>query len=77
MEKIRQGNKNVAEHGACCCTNLALGSLACLVLFFLYVSTFFGVERGGIGWFLVFLIYIPDLHCTSGMVGITWSATRQ
>lgn len=50
-------------------------SLACLVLF-LFVSTFFGVERGGLV-VLVFLIYIPYLHCTSGMVGITWSATRQ
>lgn len=34
-------------------------SLACLVLFF-YVSTFLGVERGGLV-VLVFLIYIPTL----------------
>lgn len=38
--------------------------------FFSFVSTFFGVERGGLV-VLVFLIYIPYLYCTSGMVGIT------
>lgn len=65
-KKIRQGNNNVAEHGACCCTNLALGSLACLVLF-LFVSTFFGVERGGIGGFGVFDIHtLPPLYLRYG-----------
>lgn len=47
-------------------------SLACLVLFF-YVSTFFGVERGGIGGFGVFDIHtLPPLYLRYGryyMVG--------
>lgn len=77
MEKIRQGNKNVAEHGACCCTNLALGSLARLFGSFSFMFPPFLVWSGVGLVVLVFLIYIPYLHCTSGMVGITWSATRQ
>lgn len=70
MEEIRQGNKKC--RGAWCVLlhELGPGIARLFGSFFLYVSTFFGVERGGLV-VLVFLIYIPYLHCTSGMVGIT------
>lgn len=76
-KKIRQGNKKC--RGAWCVLlhELGPGIARSLVWFFFFMfPPFFGVERGGLV-VLVFLIYIPYLHCTSGMVGVAWSATRQ
>lgn len=73
MEKIRQGNKNVAEHGACCCTNLALGSLARLFGSFSFCFHLFWCGAGWVGGFGVFDIHtLPPLYLRYGryyMVG--------
>lgn len=64
MEKIRQGNKKC--RGAWCVLLHELGpgiARSLVWFFFSFVSTFFGVERGGLV-VLVFLIYIPDLTST-------------
>lgn len=76
-KKIRQGNKKC--RGAWCVLlhELGPGIARLFGSFFFVVSTFFGVERGGIGGFGVFDIHTSYLHCTSGMVGVAWSATRQ
>lgn len=73
-KKIRQGNKNVAEHGACCCTNLALGSLARLFgSFFLLFPPFLVWSGVGLVVFGVFDIHtLPPLYLRYGryyMVG--------
>lgn len=71
-KKIRQGNKKC--RGAWCVLLHELGpGIARLFGSFFYVSTFFGVERGGIGGFVVFDIHtLPPLYLRYGryyMVG--------